>query len=114
MNPLRNKVQLIGNLCSIPDIRVTETGKKRARFNIATNEFYRNTKGEKIKETQWHNLVAWGKIADLVEKYLISKGKEIAIGGRLINRRYLDKTGNKKYVTEIQVSELLIIGGVKC
>jgi len=109
MYALRNKVQLIGNLGNTPDIRTTETGKKLARFSVATNETYRNAKGEKITETQWHSLVAWGKVAEIVEKYL-GKGKEVAVEGKLVNRSYNDKDGNKKYITEIQVSEVLMLG----
>lgn len=112
MYALRNKVQLIGNLGNAPEIRKTETGKKLARFSVATNESYRNAQGEKITETQWHNLVAWGKLAEIVEKYL-NKGSEVVIEGKLINRSYTDKEGNKKYVTEVEVSELLMLGGKK-
>jgi single-strand DNA-binding protein len=109
MYALRNKVQLIGNLGNVPDIRTTENGKKWARFSMATNETYRNAKGEKVTETQWHSLVAWGKLAEILEKY-IGKGKELAIEGKLVNRSYIDKDGIKKYVTEIQVHELLMLG----
>ena len=109
MYSLRNKVQLIGNLGKIPEIKQTETGKKLVKFSVATNETYTNLKGEKVKETQWHNLVAWGKLADVAEKYL-NKGSEIAIEGKLITRDYTDKEGNKKYITEIQVNELLLLG----
>ena len=109
MYALRNKVQLIGNLGKAPDVRTTESGKKWARFSLATNESYRNAKGEKVTETQWHNLVAWGKVAEIVEKYL-EKGKEVAIEGKLVSRSYNDKEGNKKYTTEVLVSELLMLG----
>ena len=109
MYALKNKVQLIGNLGNTPEVKTLESGKKMARFNVATNEVYRNAKGEKVTETQWHNLVAWGKVAEIVEKYL-TKGKEVAIEGKLINRSYNDKEGNKKYITEIQVNELLMLG----
>lgn len=109
MNALKNKVQLIGNLGNAPEIRNTESGKKLVKFSVATNEIYRNTKGEKVKETQWHNLIAWGKVADIAEKYLL-KGTEVAIEGKLITRNYTDKEGNKKYITEIQVNELLLLG----
>jgi len=80
-----------------------------ARFSVATNETYRNAKGEKVVETQWHNLIAWGKVADIAEKYL-QKGTEVAIEGKLINRSYNDKQGNKRYITEVQVNELLLLG----
>ncbi|HEY6504386.1 MAG TPA: single-stranded DNA-binding protein [Chitinophagaceae bacterium] len=109
MYALKNKVQLIGNLGGKPEVKNTESGKKLVRFSMATNEVYRNANGEKVTETQWHNLVAWGKLADIAEKYL-DKGKEVAIEGKLINRSYTDKEGNKKYITEIQVNELLMLG----
>ena len=110
MYALKNKVQLIGNLGNAPEIKNTENGKKLARFSIATNENYRNAKGEKVTETTWHNLVAWGKVADLAEKFLL-KGTEVVIEGKLINRSYTDKDGNKKYISEVQVNELLLLNG---
>jgi len=109
MNALKNKVQLIGNLGNAPEVRTLESGRKMARFTVATSESYHNAKGEKVNETQWHNLVAWGKLAEIAEKYL-SKGKEVAVDGRLISRSYNDKEGNKKFITEIQVNELLMLG----
>jgi single-strand DNA-binding protein len=109
MYALKNKVQLIGNLGNAPEVKTTENGKKLAKFNLATHETYRNTNGEKVTETTWHNLVAWGKVAELAEKYL-TKGKEIAVEGKLINNSYTDKDGNKKYSTEVQVSEILMLG----
>jgi len=109
MYALKNKVQLIGNLGNAPEIKTIEGGKKMAKFSVATNETYRNAKGEKITDTQWHNLIAWGRIAEIAEKFL-SKGKEVAIEGRLVNRSYIDREGNKKYITEIHISELLMLG----
>ena len=109
MYALKNKVQLIGNLGGKPEVKETENGKKLVTFSIATNESYRNAKGEKITETQWHRVVAWGKVAEIAEKYL-DKGKEIAIEGKLVNRSYTDKDGIKKYITEVQISELLMLG----
>ena len=109
MYSLRNKVQLIGNLGKNPEIKSTDSGKKLAKFSVATNEIYTNNKGEKVKETQWHNLVAWGKLADVAEKYL-EKGTEVVIEGKILTKDYLDKDGNKKYATEIQVNEMLLIG----
>lgn len=106
---LKNKVQLIGNLGNPPEVRNTESGKKLVRFSLATNESYRNASGEKVNETQWHNLIAWGKVADIAEKYLV-KGTEVVIEGKLVHHNYMDKEGNKKYVTEIQVHELLLLG----
>ena len=112
MYALKNKVQLIGNLGNNPEVRTTESGKKWARFSVATNETYRTAKGDKVTETQWHNLVAWGKVADIAEQYL-AKGSEVAIEGKLINRNYTDKDGNKRYVTEVQVNEVLMLGEKK-
>jgi single-strand DNA-binding protein len=83
-----------------------------ARFSIATNEVYKNAKGEKVVETQWHNLVAWGKVAEIAEKFL-EKGREVAIEGKLVNRNYTDKEGTKRYITEILVNELLLLGEKK-
>ncbi len=108
MYSLRNKVQLIGNLGKNPEIKTTETGKKLVKFSLATNEVYTNNKGEKVKETQWHNLVAWGKVADIAGKYL-NKGSEVVIEGKLITKDYQDKQGIKKYFTEIQVNEILLL-----
>jgi single-strand DNA-binding protein len=109
MNTLRNKVQLIGNLGNTPEVIILDSGKKLAKFSIATNESYKNAQGEKVTETQWHNLIAWNNTAEIVEKYL-EKGKEIAIEGKLTSRSYDDKDGNKKYITEVVVNELLMLG----
>ena len=109
MYNLKNRVQLFGNLGNAPEVKTTENGKKLCRFSIATNESYRNAEGEKVTETTWHQLIAWGAIAEIAEKYL-SKGSEVAIEGKLINRNYTDKEGTKRFVTEIQVNELLLLG----
>lgn len=109
MNTLRNRVQLIGNLGNDPEIINLDSGKTLAKFNIATNESYTNANGEKITDTQWHNVIAWGKTAQIIEKY-VSKGKEIAIDGKLTSRSYEDKAGNKRYITEIVCNELLMLG----
>jgi len=109
MYALKNKVQLIGNLGKAPEIINTENGKKIARFSLATNESYRNAQGEKVTDTQWHNVVAWGKTAGIAEKYL-QKGTEVAVEGKLVSRSYTAKDGTKKFVTEIQVSEILLFG----
>ncbi len=109
MNTLRNKVQLIGNLGNDPEIINLESGKTLAKFAIATNESYTNAKGEKIIDTQWHNVVAWGKTAQIIEKY-VTKGKEVAIEGKLTSRSYDDKDGNKRYITEVVCNELLMFG----
>jgi len=109
MNTLRNKVQLIGNLGNDPEIITLESGKKLAKFSIATNENYKNGQGEKVTDTQWHNIVAWGKTADIVEKY-VTKGKEVAIEGKLTSRSYDTKEGEKRYITEVVCNELLLLG----
>ncbi len=109
MNTLRNKVQLIGNLGNNPEVITLDSGKKLAKFSIATNDSYTNAKGEKITDTQWHNIIAWNKTAEMVEKYLV-KGKEIAVEGKLTSRSYEDKEGVKKYITEIVCNEILFLG----
>ncbi len=108
MYALKNKVQLIGNLGNAPEVKSIEGGKKLAKFSVATNETYKNVKGEKVTETQWHNVVAWGKVAEIAEKFLF-KGSEVAVEGKLVYRNYTDKDGVKKYFTEIQISELLLL-----
>lgn len=109
MGTLKNKVQLIGNVGNEPEITNLESGKKVAKFSIATNEFYKNSNGEKEQNTQWHNIVAWGKIAEIVEKY-VGKGKEVALEGKLTSRSYETKEGEKRYVTEVVVDEILLLG----
>ena len=109
MSTLKNKVQLIGHVGQDPEIKTFDGGKKLAKLSIATNESYKNEKGEKVEETQWHNLIAWGKTADIIEKYVV-KGKEIAIEGKLTHRSYEDKNGEKRYVTEVVIDELLMLG----
>ena len=109
MSTLKNKVQLIGNVGNEPEITTLESGRKVAKFSMATNENYKNAQGEKQTDTNWHNLVAWGKTAEIIEKY-VEKGKEIAIEGKLTARSYEDKDGLKRYVTEVVVSEILLMG----
>ena len=108
MNALKNKVQLIGNLGNTPEIKDLESGSKLAKFTMATNEIYKNQKGEKVTETQWHNIIAWGKTAELVEQ-LLDKGKQVMIEGKLTSRSYDDKDGNKRYITEVVANEFLLI-----
>ncbi len=109
MNALKNKVQLIGNLGQDPEIVTLDSGAKLAKFSLATNETYRNGKGEKVTETQWHNIVAWGKTAEIIENFL-SKGREVAVEGKLVHRSYETKEGEKRYVSEVRCSELLMLG----
>lgn len=109
MNALKNRVQLIGYLGTAPEIKSINGGRKLAKLVIATNETYKNQKGEKITETTWHNLTAWGNQADFAEKFL-EKGTEIAIDGRLRNNNYTDKDGVKRYTIDIEVNELMLLG----
>lgn len=109
MNNLRNKVQLIGRLGQTPEVKKLDSGKTVANFSLATNDKYKNQKGEWIENTEWHNLVAWGKTAEIIEKY-VQKGNEIAIEGKLTNRSWEDKEGNKRYATEVLVNEVLLMG----
>jgi single-strand DNA-binding protein len=112
MYALKNKVQLIGNLGKAPEVKNTENGTKMARFSMATNESYMGRTGKKETQTTWHNIVAWGKLAEIAEK-LLTKGREVAIEGKLVNRSYTDASGVKKYVTEVQANELLLVGSEK-
>ena len=109
MNALKNSVQLIGNLGNDPEIVNLEGGAKLAKFSIATSDSYKNAKGEKVEDTQWHNIVAWGKTAEIVENFL-TKGKQVAIEGKLVHRSYETKEGENRYVTEIKCNELLMLG----
>jgi single-strand DNA-binding protein len=92
-----------------PEIKTFDGGRKKASFSIATNDQYKNQKGEKVEETQWHNIVIWGKLADVAEKYL-KKGAEVALEGKLIHRTY-ETNGEKKYMTEITVNEIVMLQG---
>lgn len=106
---LRNKVTLIGYTGKEVETITFENGNLKASVSLATNDYYTNAKGEKVQETEWHNLIAFGKTAEIMQKY-VPKGKEIAIEGKLTYRSYEDKEGNKRHVTEIHVDELLLLG----
>ena len=109
---IKNRVQLIGNLGAAPEVKNLDNGNKMARFTVATSDNYTNKKGEKVNETQWHNIVIWGKLAGIAEKYL-EKGSQVVIDGKLTTRNYTDKEGVKKYFTEIVANELLMIDNKK-
>jgi single-strand DNA-binding protein len=109
MNALRNKVQLIGRLGQDPEIITFDDGNKMAKFSIATDDSYKDKNGEKVERTFWHNVVVRGGLVNIVENYVV-KGKEIAIEGKLTNRSYEDKDGNKRYTTEVFCNELLLLG----
>ncbi len=109
MNSLRNRVQLIGNLGTAPEVKTLTGGKKMVKMVIATNDTFKNQNGETVKETIWHTVTAWGSNAEIAEKYL-QKGSEIAIDGKLKNNSYTDKEGIKRFVVNIEVSEFLMLG----
>ncbi|HSK13063.1 MAG TPA: single-stranded DNA-binding protein [Phnomibacter sp.] len=109
MNNIRNRVQLIGRLGGDPEVKTFENNRKMAKLNIATNDFYQNAKGEKVETTEWHNVVAWGKLAERAEEYLL-KGQEVMVEGKLTHRQYTDKEGAKRYITEVEASDLVIMG----
>ena len=108
MNKIQNHVKLIGHLGSDPEIKTLDSGRKVANFRIATNGYYKNTKGERVEETQWHSIVLWGKLAEIAEEHL-EKGKKVAVEGKLTHRSYEAKDGEKRYVTEIIGNELLML-----
>lgn len=108
MNTLRNRVQLIGKVGNDPEIRMLDEGKKIAKLSIATNDVYYNDKGEKVTDTQWHLVTAWGRIAEIIEKF-VEKGKEIALEGKLVHRSWEDKEGHKRYTTEVIANEILLL-----
>ena len=109
MNAMRNKVQLIGHVGQDPEVKDLEGGKKVANLTLATNDYYNNDKGEKVENTEWHKVSAWGKTAEIIEKYVV-KGKEIAVEGKLTHRSYEDKDGTKRYVTEVVANDILLLG----
>ena len=108
MSTVRNFVQLVGNLGRNPEIKNFESGKKVAKFSLATSDFYINKAGEKVQETQWHNIIAWGKNAQLAED-LLEKGKEVSIKGKITYKAYEDKNGEKRNFTEIIADEIVLV-----
>lgn len=108
MKSLRNSVNLIGRLGKDPEVK-TFGDKKKAAFTIATTDTYKNQKGEKVEDTQWHNIVIWGKLAEVAEKYL-KKGQEIVLQGKLVHRNYETDKGEKRFITEINVHDFVMVG----
>ena len=106
---MKNTVQLIGHVGQEPEIKTFEAGKKLAKLSIATNEVYYKENGDKVEQTEWHRISAWGKTAEIIEKF-VTKGKEIAVEGKLSHRSYDDKDGNKRYITEVVVNQVLLLG----
>ena len=108
--PYLNKVQLIGNLGKDPEIRVNQaSGKKVVSFSIATSRRYRDNNGEQKEDTQWHNIVGWGKVADVVEQLGVRKGTSLYVEGRLTNRSWTDQNGQKRYVTEVALDTFQLL-----
>lgn len=108
MNALKNKVQLIGNLGKDPEVTNFDNGKTKAKFSLATTEVYYDADGNKMQDTQWHNVVAWNNNAKRIQK-LLSKGTSVMIDGKIMYRDYDDKDGNKKYITEILCHEFIMM-----
>jgi single-strand DNA-binding protein len=105
-----NKVILVGNLGKDPEVRHLEGDKKVAKFTLATTEAYRDRNGQRVENTEWHNVEFWGPVTEVIEKYL-KKGSQVYVEGKLRTRSYEDKEGVKKYVTEIIGQNLTLIGG---
>lgn len=109
MSDLKNRVSLIGHVGADPEVKSFDSKAKLAKFSLATNETYQNGKGEKIEETQWHNIVAWNRLATIIEKHL-NKGSFVIIEGKIVNRSYNDKEGEKRYITEIVAHSMNFLG----
>ncbi len=107
---MRNKVTLIGNLGNAAELKTFDGNKKLARLSLATNETYKNKQGEKVTETTWHTVIAWGTLAERIVQYT-QKGSEIALEGKLVNNNYTDKDGIKRYTTEVQMTDMVLLGG---
>lgn len=108
MKNLSNNVQLIGNLGKEPQLKEFESGKTMASFSIATTDYYTNQQGQRVNDTQWHQLVAWGKTAEFIKNY-VAKGNRVAVSGKLVHRSYTDKDNQVRYITEIVVNEILLL-----
>jgi len=109
MTTVRNSVQLVGHLGKDVEILEFDSGSRKANFSIATNEYYKNAAGEKIEETIWHKVSAWGKVAENMHKYL-AKGSEVLLRGKLVSGSYKDKAGETKYFTEVVADEFVMLG----
>lgn len=110
MNTLKNKVHLVGNLGFDPEVREIAKGRKVARLSVATNDSYRNASGERVTDTQWHTVVAWGQTAEMVER-LLRKGSPVMLEGRLVHRSYEAKDGTKRYITEVVMNNFHLLPG---
>ncbi|MBK9146909.1 MAG: single-stranded DNA-binding protein [Flavobacteriales bacterium] len=108
MNTLKNKVHLIGNLGFDPEVREIAKGRKVARLSVATHDSYKNASGERVTDTQWHTVVAWGQTAEMAER-LLRKGSPVMLEGRLVHRSYEAKDGSKRYITEVVMSNFQLL-----
>ncbi|HNW57364.1 MAG TPA: single-stranded DNA-binding protein [Bacteroidales bacterium] len=108
MNSLKNRVILIGNLGQNPEVKTTESGAKVAHFTLATADNYKNAEGQKVNETTWHNIVAWNSLADVAGRFL-KKGTEVVVEGKIVYRSYEDKKGVTKHITDIVLSDLVLL-----
>jgi single-strand DNA-binding protein len=109
MNNLNNKVQLIGRIGTDLETRKFDSGNLKVSFRMATSETYKDAQGNKQEETQWHNIIAWGKLAEILEKYT-KKGDEIMLEGKIVYRSWETNEGVKKYITEIEARDLRLMG----
>lgn len=107
-----NQATLIGRIGKDPEIRFTNGGQAIANFSVATDESYKNRDGEKVKKTEWHRVVAWGKLAEVIQKYFV-KGSLVVVGGKIQTREWEDKTGNKNRTTEIVANYARVLSGGK-
>ncbi|MBA3681588.1 MAG: single-stranded DNA-binding protein [Bacteroidetes bacterium] len=107
MMNIKNHVQLVGRLSANPEVKILDNGSKLARFAVAINESYTNKKGEKVTNTQWHTITAWGSLANVAERILY-KGTQVTIDGKLVNRTFIAKDGSKRTSTEIVANELFV------
>ncbi len=107
MNTLRNKVSLIGRLGQEPTLQTVGNGFQLVKFPLATNESYKDKTGKWVDNTQWHNIVCWGKTAERISK-IAAKGQEIMMEGRIVNHSY-EKEGEKRYTTDIELSDFLLL-----
>jgi single-strand DNA-binding protein len=113
MRNLKNSVQLLGHIGAKPEVKEFESGKKIAKFTLATNESFKNNKGEKVENTEWHNIVVWdARLVNLTESYL-DKGSQVLLEGKLTSRAWENKEGNTSYTTEIIVNDIFMLGSKK-
>lgn len=108
MSTLRNKVNLIGRIGQKPELQTLEGGYQLTRFSVATHESYKDKSGAWQENTQWHSITAWGKLAENIVR-VMDKGNEVALEGKLVNKQYESKTGEKRYSTEIELNEFMIL-----